>query len=944
MNKLGKYEILEQLGSGGMGVVYLAQDPVLGRKVAIKVIDDKVVALPEMRERFYREARASGRLSHQNLTIVHDVGEVDGKPYIVMEYLKGKDLRAMIDEREALRLDQKLDYAVQICRGLECVHSEDIIHRDIKPENIKILAGGKVKIMDFGIAKPAASTMTQPGARIGTPWYMSPEQIKGKGIDKRADIFSFGVLFYELLTYQKPFDGDDTTVLYKIMHEEPEPLALKDSVVNDDLQAVIRQCLAKQAENRYDGFSEMIPELERLLALAQKEQKIKALLAEAKTLTMKQSFTEAVSRCEEILALDASHAEAKTLRQDCLEKEHASKTMKVFSGQMTGETISHYRVLERLGAGGMGVVYKAEDTRLKRLVALKFLPPELTRNEEAKRRFIREAQAASALDHPNICTVHGIEETGDGQLFICMAHYTGGTLRKKISEDKPDMAECLALAGQIVQGLIAAHANGIVHRDLKPANIILTKDGVVKIVDFGLAKLVGATRLTKTGASMGTLAYMSPEQVKGQEVDHRSDIWSFGVILYEMLTGKLPFQAEQELALLYAIANEKPAPFSRLVSSIPIELERLVEKAMQKEATKRFGSMRELHEALMGIPLKTPRPKAPTFSDEGSEIHSLTTKGRSYLERQEYNDAIARFKAVLEIDPANQQVRALLAECERRQKEQQQIRALLAAGKEFFAKGEYQEALNNFEAILALDPNHAEANDFMARLQQISAQAEMIDKLLVEAEFYLKREKFEQAIEIYTRILGLDPANKNASRGLQKAQRSMEAAPAKLPTPKPRLTTPFKATKAPAKSGWKIGLAAAAVIIVALGAWLLFFNPSEEKEADFSGQAAAAKQKLDVAKTEADAIGAKIWAEETYRQAEQAEQTGNTAATARDYQAAQKAYAEAETKYANAKAEAEKNSALAENETDLDKIRDVAMAAQRVMRQEKSAAEKRGVE
>ncbi len=940
MDKLGKYEIIEQLGSGGMGVVYLAQDPVLGRKVAIKVIDDKMVAQPEMRERFYREARASGRLSHQNLTIVHDVGEVEGKPYIVMEYLKGKDLRAMISEHEPLRLDQKLDYALQICRGLEAVHSEDIIHRDIKPENVKILAGGKVKIMDFGIAKPAASTMTQPGARMGTPWYMSPEQIKGKGIDKRADIFSFGVLFYELLTYEKPFDGDDTTVLYKIMHEEPEPLALKDGALNDDLQAVINICLAKQAGNRYANFSEMIPELERLLALAQKEQKVKALLAEAKTLTLKQNFTEAVARYDAVLALEGAHAEAKTLKQDCLEKERETKTMKNFSGQMTGETISHYRVLERLGAGGMGVVYKAEDTRLKRFVALKFLPPELTRNEEAKRRFIREAQAASALDHPNICTVHGIEETENGQLFICMAHYTGGTLRKKISEDKPDIAECLALAGQIAQGLIAAHANGIVHRDLKPANIILTKDGVVKIVDFGLAKLAGATRLTKTGASMGTLSYMSPEQVKGQEVDHRSDVWSFGVILYEMLTGKSPFQAEQELALLYAIANEKPAPFPKLVPAIPIELERLVEKAMQKEAAKRFGSMRELHEALVKIPLQTAKPKAPAISDEGSEIHSLTTKGKTYLERREYNDAIARFKAVLEIDPANQQVRALLAECERRQEEQQQIRGLLAAGKEFFAKGEYQQALNNFEAILALDPNHAEANDFMAKLQQISAQAEMIDKLLVEAEFYLKREKFEQAIEIYTRILGLDPANKNASRGLQKAQRSMEAAPAKLTTPKPRLTTPFKTAKTPAKSGWKIGLAVATVIIVALGIWQLFFYPGEaEKEADFSGPVAAAKQKLDVAKTEADAIGAKIWAEEIYRQAEKAEQTGNTAT---DYAAAQKAYEQAAAMYANSKIEAQKNSALAETESDLEKLRNVALTAQRVMRQEKSAAEKIG--
>jgi serine/threonine-protein kinase len=273
MEKIDKYLILEKLGSGGMGVVYKARDPVIGREVAIKVISEEFLAFPEMKERFYREARAAGNLSHENLTIVYDVGEVDGKPYIVMEFLKGKDLRDIINEKAPLPLISKLDYAKQICKGLASVHAGDVIHRDIKPENIRILDDGKIKIMDFGIAKPLASNLTRPGTLIGTPAYMSPEQIQEKPVVKGADIFSFGILFYELLAYQKPFDGDENTVMYKIVHEKPSPLRLEESQFANDLQAVIAKCLKKKAEDRYADFSEILVQLERIIAKPPKKKR-----------------------------------------------------------------------------------------------------------------------------------------------------------------------------------------------------------------------------------------------------------------------------------------------------------------------------------------------------------------------------------------------------------------------------------------------------------------------------------------------------------------------------------------------------------------------------------------------------------------------------------------------------------------------------------------------
>src|SRR5688572_15006524 len=204
---------------------------------------------------------------------------------------------------------------------------------------------------------------------------------------------------------------------------------------------------------------------------------------------------------------------------------------------MVGRTVAHYEIVARRGGGGMGVVYEARDTRLGRTVALKFLPPQWSHDEAAKQRFVREAQAASATHHPNICTIHDIGTAADGQLFIVMAYYEGITLKQRIERDGPlPLAEALDIATQVADGLAKAHAQGIVHRDIKPGNLILTDDGV-RIVDFGLATFADALQLTIPGSTVGTAAYMSPEQVRGAAADARSDVWAAGVILYEMLTG-----------------------------------------------------------------------------------------------------------------------------------------------------------------------------------------------------------------------------------------------------------------------------------------------------------------------------------------------------------------------------------------------------------------------
>jgi serine/threonine protein kinase len=266
-----------------------------------------------------------------------------------------------------------------------------------------------------------------------------------------------------------------------------------------------------------------------------------------------------------------------------------------------GSTIAgKYQILEELGRGGMGVVYKAEDTKLKRTVALKFLPPELTHVSEVKERFIREAQAAAALDHPNICTVYEFDEAEE-KTFIAMAYLEGQNLKKEIESGLLELDEALRFATQIAEGLQEAHNKGVIHRDIKSANIMVTEKGQAKIMDFGLARVSGTTLVTKEGMTMGTIAYMSPEQARGGDVDHRTDIWSFGVVLYEMFCGQLPFKGERDQAVLYSILNEEPEPITDVRSEIPMSIEQVVAKALEKNPDERYQHIEELLDDLRSI-------------------------------------------------------------------------------------------------------------------------------------------------------------------------------------------------------------------------------------------------------------------------------------------------------------------------------------------------------
>jgi len=296
---------------------------------------------------------------------------------------------------------------------------------------------------------------------------------------------------------------------------------------------------------------------------------------------------------------------------------------------MIGQEVSHYKILDELGSGGMGVVYKAHDTKLNRTVALKFILPRIIKKKGNSKRFIQEAQAAASLNHPHICTVYEIDEQGENT-FIAMEYVEGKSLREYAKKGLMKFEEAIEITSQIADGLQEAHEKGIIHRDIKSSNILVTEKSQVKIMDFGLAKVTRDTELSETKSIKGTVSYMSPEQALGKKVDLRTDIWSFGVVLYEMLSARLPFESSHDQLVLHSILNEDPIPLTEQRGDIPAAFERIVKKCLNKDPDKRYQDVSSLKEDLVRLKKEMKRDRTLTFEKKKRTDKSLRMK-RSIL-------------------------------------------------------------------------------------------------------------------------------------------------------------------------------------------------------------------------------------------------------------------------------------------------------------------------
>ncbi|MEZ5360952.1 MAG: serine/threonine-protein kinase [Bryobacterales bacterium] len=500
---LGNYESLEPLGSGAMGAVYKARDRRLDRAVALKILPPTLSR--ENLTRFEREARAISALNHPNIATIYSFEEADGMHFLVLEYVGGGTLGERIEHiketNEPLAPRALVEDGLQIARGLAHAHRRGVIHRDIKADNVLVTEDGLLKVSDFGLARlEAEAGLTEEGSMVGSMAYMAPEQILGHQADARSDIFSFGVLCYALSVAELPFQSVHAAALqYEILNSEPAPLSQYRADLPDAWTTLVMRCLAKRPEDRPQSMEEVVTALETL-------------------------------RDELVSGSPDRSVTGPT----------PSRRLEI------GQTLGRYRLLSKIGEGGMGSVYRARDTSLDRQVALKTLKAEAVEDSDRRRRFVQEAKAASALNHPNIVTIYEIDER-EGVSYIAMELIQGETLDHRLAAGPLSLEHALRIAIPVADALAAAHAHGIVHRDLKPANVIEGKDGRVKLLDFGLAKLSERESLLETdshsspqtqdGVILGTVAYMSPEQAEGRPVDPRSDVFSFGSMLYEMVTG-----------------------------------------------------------------------------------------------------------------------------------------------------------------------------------------------------------------------------------------------------------------------------------------------------------------------------------------------------------------------------------------------------------------------
>jgi len=706
--KFGKYHLLAPLAQGGMGALYLAVtgDRGLERLMVIKTVLPHL-ADAEYVARFRDEAKVVVKLSHGNLIPVFDAGLVGGELFLAMDFVEGRDLRAVWNRCAKKQVAFPIDVAVyivkELCRGLSYAHSFpdlNLVHRDISPPNVLVSYTGEVKLTDFGLASSTLKLeKTAPGIIYGKVAYMSPEQARGEKLDGRSDMYATGIVLWELLTGRQLFPpGKDQPQDLLARAKNPEVMrpSKRAPRVPVELDEICLKALAASKSDRYADCDEMRTALQAWLAQnapttdgtrmagflqelfaedivrerGERAEMIARVRTRALTLPPSDELRQLIEQSDKISIADVSKladaedtqveaqaidapvrkpgsvgrrasdrgAEAELDRRKEADRraDHkraqspaaarnydelssgavalAVKAQEAPELDVGSEVDGRYRVVELIGEGGMGKVYLAEHVEIGKRVALKVLHPSYSRMPDLVERFRREARAASKIGHPNIVDVTDSGSTPDGSVYFVMEYLEGVELGSVIErEGAIDVSRSLRIAGQICRALAAAHHEGIIHRDLKPENIFLITRGgeadVVKVLDFGIAKTTEAEaarerRLTSPGMAMGTPEYMAPEQAAGRAADARTDIYSLGAIMYEMVTGVPPYSGDNFMEILTKKATIDPPPPLAVRPDLPNTVSELVMAAMARDPGQRPQTMEaleyELNKCLSG--------------------------------------------------------------------------------------------------------------------------------------------------------------------------------------------------------------------------------------------------------------------------------------------------------------------------------------------------------
>lgn len=535
------YRIVEKIGEGGMGEVYKAEDLKLGRQVAVKLLPSGSHGDQNAKSRFIQEARAASALNHPNIVTIHSIEQASGYDFIVMEHVEGKTLKSLI-ENGAIEVSKLLDIGAEVADALFVAHSSGFIHRDIKPSNILVTARGQAKILDFGLAK-AVGIADRP---VSGEFTVS--QLTKAGM-------ILGTVSYMSPEQTRGESLDFRTDIFSLGAVLYEAATGKAPFNGPSILSILHEIATVEPPSP-STISQNVP------------QGLDSIIQRALAKNKEQRYSSAAEFAEALRSLRFAN---------------------------------RYQILREIGRGGMGVVYLARDPLLQRDVALKVITPDFL-GSEAVERFKREARVVANMDHPAIVGVHDIGEHG-GSLFFVMPYVAGTNLRSFIKEGVLSLGDVLDIGVQVAEALEYSHSKDVVHRDVKPENILVTRDDSsgedirVRVTDFGLAIATAQSHLTKTGTLVGTISYLSPEQLSARELDYRTDIYSLGIVLYECLVGKTPFVGEIQ-SVLYRIAHEIPQSPRAMGADIPEELEEIIMRCLEKDPARRFQRSKEVADAL----------------------------------------------------------------------------------------------------------------------------------------------------------------------------------------------------------------------------------------------------------------------------------------------------------------------------------------------------------